>query len=163
MARAIAIAAAAVALAAAGCGEDEEEPSLGREGDATETQTTESAPRATAPSATAPPETVPPEEQPGGAGDEEEARSPAFFTGKGGRITPRVVRVPPFLAIRVELRSVDGRHYGLRFGGRELRAGDRKPRNSIQLDGLRPQKAIVGTPVGAGNRVRIVADAEPGP
>ena len=162
MRRAIAIAAAA-ALAGGGCGEDEE-PSLGGPGDTTATETaTTAAPTATAPSATAPPETVSPEEQPGGAGDEEEARSPAFFTGKGGRITPRVVRVPPFLAIRVELRSVDGRHYGLRFGGRELRAGDRKPRNSIQLDGLRPQKAIVGTPIGAGSRVRIVADAEPGP
>jgi hypothetical protein len=160
--RAIAIAAAAALVGAPGCGEDEE-PSLGGGTETTPTETTSSAPTATAPSATAPPETVPPEEQPGGAGDEEGARSPAFFTGRGGRITPRVVRVPPFLAIRVELRSVDGRRYGLRFGGRELRAGDRKPRSSLTLDGLRPQKAIVGSPIGAGNRVRIEASAEPGP
>ena len=163
MARAIAIAAACLALAAAGCGEDEE-PTLGGAGDAPATETTSTAPRATAPSATAPPETVPPEEQPGGAGDEEAARSPAFFTGKDGRITPREVRVPPFLAIRVELRSVDGRRYGLRFGERELRAGDGgRRRSSLTLEGLRPQKSVVGTPLGAGNRVRIVASAEPGP
>ena len=162
MRRALAVAAAVGLAAATGCG-DEEEPSLGGGGDAPATETTSSAPTATAPSATAPPETVPPEEQPGGTGDEEAARSPAFFTGKGGRITPRVVRVPPFLAIRVELRSADGRHYGLRFGGRELRVGDRKPRNTLTLEGLRPQEAVAGTPIGAGNRVRIVASAEPGP
>ena len=162
MTRAIAIA-ATLALAAAGCGDDDEEPSLGGPGDSPATETTSTAPTATAPSATAPPETVPPEEQPGGAGDEEGARSPAFFRGKGGKITPRVVRVPPFLAIRVELQSVDGRHYGLRFGDHELRAGDRKARNGLTLEGLRPQKAIVGRPVGVGNRVRIEASAEPGP
>ena len=37
--------------------------------------------------------------------------SQALFTGRGGRLTPRVVRVPPFIAIRVELRSADGATY----------------------------------------------------
>ena len=57
-----------------------------------------------------------PEDQPGGAGDEEPARSLALLTGEGGRITPPTVRVPAFISIRVELRSGDGREYGLRFG-----------------------------------------------
>ncbi len=49
-----------------------------------------------------------PEDEPGGAGDEEPARTLALFTGEGGRITPRTVRVPAFISIRVELRSEDG-------------------------------------------------------
>ena len=77
-----------------------------------------------------------PENQPGGAGDEEGVRSPAMFTGRNGRITPKVVRVPPFLAIRAELRSADGRDYTIRFGKQVLRNG-----RSLELDGLRPQRA----------------------
>ncbi len=104
-----------------------------------------------------------PEDQPGGAGDEGGARSPAMFTGRGGRIGPRVVRVPPFLAIRVELRSADGREYGLRFGRRTVEAGGAIGSASTTLDGLRPGKSVTGTPVGGGTPVRIEASAEPGP
>jgi hypothetical protein len=108
------------------------------------------------------PET-PPEDVPGGAGDEEPARSLALLTGEGGRITPRVVRVPPFISIRVELRSGDGRQYGLRFGGETIRVSGGLASVSTTIDGLRPGKAVVGTPIGAGSRVRIEATAEPGP
>jgi hypothetical protein len=105
-----------------------------------------------------------PEDQPGGAGDEEPARVQALFTGRGGRITPRLVRVPPFIAVRLALRSADSRDYGLRFGGRGVvRTGRRSITVSTTLEGLRPGVSIVGVPVGAGGRVRIVADAEPGP
>ena len=56
------------------------------------------------------PRTVPPEEE---QGDEEAIRSEAVFTGKGGRLTPREIRVPAFIAIRVILRSTDGGAYSL--------------------------------------------------
>lgn len=104
-----------------------------------------------------------PEDQPGGAGDEEPARSLALLTGEGGRITPRTIRVPAFISIRVELRSADGREYGLTFGGETIRVSGGLSSVSTTIDGLRPGEAIVGTPTGPGNRVRIEATAEPGP
>ncbi|HMJ95164.1 MAG TPA: hypothetical protein VK486_04890 [Thermoleophilaceae bacterium] len=129
---------------------------------------TESAPAETltespgAQTETAPAESTP-EDQPGGAGDEEPARTLALFTAKDGRITPRVVRVPAFISIQVELRSPNGDKYGLRFGDVKITAGGGLSSVSTTIDGLRPGKAIVGTPSGPGNRVRIEATAEPGP
>jgi hypothetical protein len=111
---------------------------------------------------TAPGETGP-EDQPGGAGDEEPARTLALFTAEDGRITPRTVRVPAFIAIQVELRSKDGRKYGLRFGDVTITAGGGLSSVSTKIDGLRPGKAISGEPTGPGNPVRIEATAEPGP
>ncbi len=104
-----------------------------------------------------------PEKQPGGAGDEEPARSQALFTGRGGRVRPAAVRVPSFIAIRIELRSADGATYALRFANRTLRAGRTASSASASFNGLRPGKALVGEPVGGGNRVRVEATAEPGP
>jgi len=105
-----------------------------------------------------------PEDQPGGAGDEEPARSPAQLTGRAGRITPRVVRVPPFIAIRVELRSADGRTYQLRLGGRTLRADRDVAAATTDVAGLRPGRRLVARPLGRGaNTVIIEASAEPGP
>jgi len=104
-----------------------------------------------------------PEEQPGGAGDEEPAHSQALFTGRGGRVKPAVVRVPAFIAIRVELRSADGEVYSLRFGGRILRVDGSLRSVSAGFSGLRPGEALTGEPVHGGNRVRVEATAEPGP
>jgi hypothetical protein len=113
----------------------------------------------TAPSRT----TTSPEQGTGGAGDEEGNRAPALLTGRAGRIAPPVVRVPPYLAIRVELRSADGRKYALRFGRRTIQAGGHISSASASFPGLRPGKTLVGRPIGAGNPVRIEANAEPGP
>jgi type IV secretory pathway VirB10-like protein len=175
----------ALMLALASCGGDDEESAA-----TTETQpppTAEPAPTATeeteaateeteaeepeAETEPAEPEPEPaeteaptsPEDQPGGAGDEEPARSLALFTGEGGRITPRTIRVPAFISIRVELRAEDGREYGLTFDGNTLRVSGGLSSVSTTIDGLRPGEAVVGTPIGAGNRVRIEATAEPGP
>jgi hypothetical protein len=104
-----------------------------------------------------------PEDQPGGAGDEEPARTLALFTGRGGRITPRVIRVPAFISVRVELRSADGATYSLRFGSKTIVAGERLSSHATTIDGLRPGEGITGKPSGAGNPVRIEATAEPGP
>jgi hypothetical protein len=103
------------------------------------------------------------EDTPGGAGDEEPARTLALFTARGGRITPRVVRVPAFIAVKVELRSADGQTYALRFGDTTITAGAELSSVSTTIDGLRPGEAITGKPASQGNPVRIEATAEPGP
>jgi hypothetical protein len=159
---------AAAALAAAGCGGDEEETGTGTAArPQTEPRTEAEEPRATVTApGPEPQETIPresPEDQPGGAGDEVPARSLALFNARGGRIVPRLVRVPPFIAIRAELHSNDGRPYSLMFGDRTISVGPRISSASTVLDGLRPGRAYTGTPRGAGNRVRIEASAEPGP
>jgi hypothetical protein len=104
-----------------------------------------------------------PEDEPGGAGDEEPARSLALFTGENGQVRPRVVRVPAFISIRVELRTNDGGSYGLKIDGRTLQVSGGLASVSSTLDGLRPGDAYVGTLTGAEGRVRIEATAEPGP
>jgi hypothetical protein len=174
--RPLAAAALALALAAIGCGGDDEERAATTTTPAptaTETAPTETEPEATEPEATEPEPAEPepaepeppasPEEQPGGAGDEEPARTLALFTGEGGRITPPVVRVPAFISIRVELRSGDGRRYGLTFEGESIAVGGGLGSVSTTIDALRPGQAVIGTPEGAANRVRIEATAEPGP
>ena len=173
----------AVALAVGGCGGDDEEraatteaqppptaepaPTATEEAEAQRTEAeTEAAPtEAETEREPAEPAEPPasPEDQPGGAGDEEPARSLALFTGENGRITPRTIRVPAFISIRVELRSEDGREYGLTFAGETIRVSEGLGSVSTTIDGLRPGEAVVGTPAGPGNRVRIEATAEPGP
>jgi hypothetical protein len=166
----------ALMLALAGCGGDDEEqaatteaaPPPTAEQAPTETEETEDedAPAETSPEpepqdGAEPPAS--PEDQPGGAGDEEPARSLALFSGENGRITPRTVRVPAFISIRVELSSEDGQEYGLTFDGETIRVSGGLASVSTTIDGLRPGEAVVGTPTGPGNRVRIEATAEPGP
>jgi hypothetical protein len=152
----------------AGCGDDEEQATDtdARTETAAKTQTEPPQATVTAPGP-APTETVPPEspeDQPGGAGDEVPARSIAMFTGSGGKISPRVVRVPPFIAVRVELRSADGRTYALRFRKRVLRAGGELTSVSTFFPGLRPGRSLVGRSLARpGAVVRVEASAEPGP
>jgi hypothetical protein len=158
-------------ITVSGCGGDDEEPSSGSTSTgpaatSTETATVE-APTETEQEApedeteSAPAES--PEDEPGGAGDEEPARTLALFTAEDGRITPRVVRVPAFISIEIQLRSADGAKYRMRFGDVTIAAGGGLSSVSTTIDGLRPGKAIVGMPEGPGNRVRIEATAEPGP
>jgi hypothetical protein len=103
------------------------------------------------------PRTVPEEEQ---QGDEEAIRSEAVFTGRNGRLTPREVRVPAFIAIRVILRSADGGAYSLTMNGSRL-AIEGDGTDELELDGLLPDRSYAGkSPQG---NVRVVASAEPGP
>jgi hypothetical protein len=156
------------ALLLAGCGGDDEG------GDRTATAQTVTSPATATETETTETVSVPteqteartgtsPEDQPGGAGDEEPARSQALFTGSGGKVRPTVVRVPAYIAIRIELRSGDGDTYALRFGNRTLRVDRSVGSFSASFSGLRPGKALTGEPVGRGNRVRVEATAEPGP
>jgi hypothetical protein len=160
-------------IAISGCGGDDEEPSSAPSTAPTttpgETATVEAPTETeteTEQESEAETESTPagsPEDEPGGAGDEEPARTLALFTAKDGRITPPVVRVPAFISIEVQLRSADGDKYKMRFGDTTITAGGGLSSVSTTIDGLRPGKAIVGTPEGPGNRVRIEATAEPGP
>jgi hypothetical protein len=161
----------ALALAVSGCGGDDEDSSTVPAVPETQTEGTQSVPSETeteagtepAPPATETTPTESPEDMPGGAGDEEPARTLALFTARAGQIRPRVVRVPAFISIQVELRSADGATYKLTFGDVGLEAGGELQSVSTTIDGLRPGEAIVGKPSGPGNRVRIEATAEPGP
>jgi hypothetical protein len=151
---------------AAGCGGDDEPGKTATAQTetapttATETERTETV---TVPTETQTQTSTSPEDQPGGAGDEEPARSQALFTGRGGRVRPTVVRVPAYISIRVELRSADGAAYALRFGNRTLRVDRSVGSVSASFSGLRPGNTLTGEPVNGGNRVRVEATAEPGP
>jgi hypothetical protein len=104
---------------------------------------------------------IPPQEQ---QGDEEPIRSEAVFTGRGGELSPREVRVPPFIAIRVVLRAADASRdqpYVLEIGGQRLAIGHTSNVAEATLDGLLPNKAYRGR--GPQGNVRITATAEPGP
>ena len=171
----------ALLLALAGCGGDDDESAATTEAappptaepapteteaeTEPETEEAETEPEPAEPAEPTEPAEPPasPEDQPGGAGDEEPARALALLTGENGRITPRRVRVPAYISIRVELRSQDGQEYGLRFQGANLSVSGGLSSVSTTIDGLRPGEAVVGTPTGPGNRVRIEATAEPGP
>jgi hypothetical protein len=171
-------------LAVGACGDDDDESAEATATTPAETTTEESAPETTPdetetetdteteqePEPETDTETAPsasPEDQPGGAGDEEPARTLAMFTGEDGRIVPRVVRVPAFISIRVELRSADGQEYGLAFATDtsrvRVRVSGALGSVSSTIDGLRPGQAITGNPIGNGTPVRIEATAEPGP
>jgi hypothetical protein len=171
-------------LAVGACGDDDDESAEATATTPAETTTEESTPETTPdeteteteaeteqePEPETETETAPsasPEDQPGGAGDEEPARTLAMFTGEDGRIVPRVVRVPAFISIRVELRSADGQEYGLAFATDtsrvRVRVSGALGSVSSTIDGLRPGQAITGNPIGNGTPVRIEATAEPGP
>jgi hypothetical protein len=158
----------AAVLAFSGCGGDDEPasttPAVTNE---TKTNPAETTPTETeqqpAPTETPPPTETSPEAMPGGAGDEEPARTLALFTGRGGRISPRLVRVPAFISVQVELRSADGATYALHFGDTTITAGGQLNSVSTTIDGLRPGEAVVGRANGRSTDVRISATAEPGP
>ena len=155
-------------LGAAGCGGDDEEesPESSTSTAPPATQTTPDAPTETSPpDRTTPPEEAepPPEEQPGGAGDEEPAQSLALFTGVRGEVRPRTVRVPPFIAIRVQLRSADRGEYGLVCAGRAVRVDADIATASTRIAGRRPGQQVRCAPLGEHNGVSVVASAEPGP
>lgn len=171
--RALAALLATAAVAMAGCGGDDE-PSLGGEAGAGSTRETIPADvvtgKQTVPEQT---ETVPsstvgdkraggsPKKKPGRAGDEVPNATQALITGRDGRLSPRTVSVPPFIAVSVELRSADGRDYELSGAGKSLRAGEGESSATASFDGLRPGKTLrISGPQGA---VVISANAEPGP
>lgn len=163
-----------LALGLAACGGDDEDDGGDVAGTTTEqtdtAATTETAPTATETTETGgeaegggakPPSTVPSEDQEAGAGDEVPASSQALVTGNGGKLSPGTVRVPPFIAIRVRLRSADGVEYQLTGGGKTIKAGGEIESAGTTFDGLRAGEKLVLT--GPQGKVTVVANAEPGP
>ena len=158
-------------LAAGGCdGDDEDEPNAlaptpmpGTETQLEPPPATDTAPARTAPDDAPSGEPPPEEDQPGGAGDEEPIRSDAIFTGGGGRITPRTIRVAPYIAVRIELRSADGAAYGLACGSRTLRVDGEVSSAQTRLAGRLPGERLVCRPLGDHNGVAVDPSAEPGP
>ncbi len=68
--------------------------------------------------------------------------------------------MPAFIAIRVILRSADGRPYSLTMNRNRL-AIEGNGTDELELDGLLPDESYEGkSPQG---NVRVVASAEPGP
>ena len=97
---------------------------------------------------------------PGGEdGGSEPVRAEALVTGRGGRFTPRLVRVPPYIAVRLVVRSGDGADYQLKVGSEV--ASTEGPGTAAELDGLPPGERYVAR--GNAGRVVIEASAEPGP
>jgi len=166
----------AMLLAAAGCGSDD---------DAGDAGSTPPAPTATTPTQEpvepnheiAPPAEPEPEEEPetvppaGEAtpprnrppdGGSEPVRAEALLTGRGGRITPRLVRVPAYVAVRLVLRAADGRAYELVVEGRRLRVSGRGNPRGLDLAGLQPGDRYTAS-AASGGSVVIEASAEPGP
>jgi cytoskeletal protein RodZ len=163
------------ALGLAACGGDDEDDS-GASGYGAGTKTEQADTTATETTATettgtptggeaedggAKPPSTSPEEQEGGAGDEVPASSQALVTGNGGKLSPATVRVPPFIAIRVQLRSADGVEYELSGGGKTVKAGGEIESAGTTFDGLRTGERLVLS--GPQGKVTIVANAEPGP
>ena len=168
-----ALAAALLALALSACGGDEEPAGTGAQGGAAPERTTSAAPTRKTTASTSTEDTTDEEttsgprggggeDQQGGAGDERPIASEVRLSARDGRISPRRVSVPPFIAVRLELRSEDGGRYGLRVSGRELTVGAGRDRDRVVLDGLTPGRSYVARPLGRGNAVRIVASSEPG-
>jgi hypothetical protein len=173
--RSAALLATVFALGLAACGDDEGDSGGTGAGGAvteqTDTATTETAAPETAATGTetggeaegggAKPPSTSPEDQEGGAGDEIPASSQALITGSGGKLSPGTVRVPPFIAIRVQLRSADGVEYELTGGGKTVEAGGEIETAGTTFDGLRSgEKLVLSGPQG---KVTVVANAEPGP
>lgn len=165
----------ASAAGAAGCGGEKRStsttaaPTPAVTAPATDTSTQESARTETAPAPTQTQRsetrtTTTPESQPGGAGDEEAARSEVTFTGSGGQITPTSVRVAPFIQIKITLKSKDDRHYAIAVAGRRLNAGLGRGDSSVTIPGLRQEKGYtVRVTAGSPSELKIKASSEPGP
>ena len=163
---------AAVGLALAGCGDDDSVSSS-----TATAPTTSTSPQATAPSAPEPPpdatNPAPGATNPGGAehtgrekdnGGEEAVRSDARFVIVRGRLLPRTISVPAFIALDLRVHNVDPRPHVL-----VIRA-DRNYRLAIPSFKAQARRLIPGQRAGTypvlvdgRRRGAVVFGGEPGP
>jgi hypothetical protein len=161
----------AALLALAGCGGGSKSASTGTTAAATPpppstNQLTQTVTPPTTPTQTA---TTPPKTQTttspasNSGGGQTPIYTQVLFTGSGGDITPATVRVPPYIAVRVELKSGDGGSYGVTVNHHTLRVDSSTETATVQLSGLRPGARYAVEVSGAPERLSVVANAEPGP
>lgn len=158
----------AIALGVLGCGDTNDQSSSVAQQPATTPPATDvpaTTTPTTTPTATAP-STVPGsgESGPGGAGDEEPARTPAAFVVAAGQITPRTVTAAAFLAVDV---SVTAHDHAQRVtidapGGRTFTVAAGGTRH-VLLDGLEPGDYPITTAAGARATLHVVRGGDPGP
>lgn len=155
-----------VGVLAVGCGSDDEpEPTGAGTGRTTEAESTGTDPSGTIDPGDDEPRTEedePSEEEQveGGPGDEVPAEVPAMLEIRGDSLVPPSVRVPPFIAVVVEVRSGSGSHE-VRVGRRTRTAAPGRPAR-FRLAGLRAEESVT-VRVAGGRTALVVASAEPGP
>lgn len=96
------------------------------------------------------------------AGGDQSVRVPAAFTVVAGRLQPRTITVPPFLAVEISVRAADGKPHRLLVrtpaphalavaagGTKAVRiAGLRAGRYAVELDGRSAGALLVGGDAG---------------
>ena len=148
-------------LVAAGCGDDEES------GDSSVATapvvTTDRVQTAQIPD-TDTDEAGSPEDQPGGAGDEEAARSEVIIEFSKDGLSPTEVRVPPFIQVVLVIRSTDGTEYDLSFKAPSAGGGANGTTEAdFDIDGLRPGQEIEIEERNTDSRSKVVASDDVGP
>ena len=143
-------------LSVTGCGDDDE-PVV--EAPTADVVTTEEGATAELPDAP-----TSPEEQEGGAGDEEAARSEVELEFSRNGLEPPIVRVAPFIAVKLIVRSVDGSEYDLTVSGPQSGGGaNGTSQTDLDLEGLRPGQEYEVRERNTGSVTAIVASDEVGP
>ncbi|MFL5820254.1 MAG: hypothetical protein ACJ76S_06175 [Solirubrobacteraceae bacterium] len=95
------------------------------------------------------------------AGGERPVRARATFTLRGGRLVPRIVSVPPFLAVRVSAAAADRRTHVVTIAADRVYRLTVPPggRSAVVLPGQRPGRYAVRA--GAA-RATLAVGGEPG-
>ena len=146
-----------VTLVVTGCGDDEDEAA--REAPTADVVTTQEAGTAELPDAP-----TSPEDEEGGAGDEEPARSEVELEFTRDGLEPPIVRVAPFIAVKLIVRSVDGSEYDLSVSGPLSGGGaNGNTETDLDLEGLRPGQKYEVREKNSGSVTAIVASDEVGP
>jgi hypothetical protein len=130
---------------------------------ATPTATTPPAtPSPTATGTVQPLPSVSPEDQPGGAGDENEAaRVPVEFTVNDATISPRMVAVPAFLALELIVHNRGSQEAVVRLQAAEPLTVAPGKTARARLEGRKKGSYVVDA--GPAGRAVLVTGAQPGP
>ena len=105
-----------------------------------------------------------PEDQPGGAGDEEAARSEVIIEFSKDGLSPTEVRVPPFIQVVLVIRSTDGTEYDLTFKAPSAGGGANGTTEAdFDIDGLRPGQEIEIEERNTNSNAKVVASDDVGP
>jgi hypothetical protein len=153
------------AAALCGCGGDGETtaaPAPTPSPPAAATEAPTATPTATpSPTATDAPTPENPEDQPGGAGDEQEARVPIELTVASGGITPPQVSVPGFLALELIVHNELPVEVVVRLEGARPIAVAPGETGRARLAGRRPGRYAIDA--GAAGKAILITGVEAGP